>query len=230
MKIKKNSTILQDFDSKIDSEIIISEDVEVNLIQIVNNEKINSQINITLERGAKLNIVQFIFNCENFDNCVYLKDSSKYNLKSAFYINNANLKIVNSSIHVEKNSHSNMNIKGAVINGSRVICDGIVRIEKNAKKSQGYQNINGLILDDNSIISSEPILEINNNDVKCSHGCSISQIKEEILFYMENRGISKKDAINLVLEGMFLELFTYILDKEIKKRIETLIYYNLYEK
>lgn len=224
MEIKKDSNIFHDFK---DNEIIVSKGITVNLIQILDDKKVNKKINITLEEGSKLIITQAIFNCENLINTVYLKRNAKYELNSVFYGNNSVMGIVNSSIHLENNSYSNMKINGAAINESKIICNGVVRIEKDAKDSQGYQRINGLLLDDASNISSEPILEIENNCVKCSHGCSISQIKNEVLFYMQSRGLSKNSAISLIVESMFNTLFTDNLDSESKKRIETLINKNI---
>lgn len=220
MEIKKNSTMLFDFKDK---EIKILDNIELDLIQIVNDKKLDFELKIVLGKNSKLNVYQAVFDCISFKNNVYLKQNSKYELKSAFYANNVNMKIVNSSIHQEEKSCSNMEINGAVINRSKVICDGIVRIKKNAKLSEGYQKINGLLLDELSNISSEPVLEIENNEVRCSHGCSITQIKDEIAFYMQSRGISKSEIVNLIVEGYFNKLIENIEDNKINNKITSLI-------
>ena len=83
---------------------------------------------------------------------------------------------------------------------------------RSAIKSSANQNLKGIILDNTSSISGEPTLKIDNSQVKCSHGFSVSQISEEILFYMGSRGISKDQAIWLVIGGFFemaLEIQSY---------------------
>ncbi len=185
--------------------IIIKENLNVKINEINNNKYLWKNTQIYLQKNSNLNLAQFSFGIKFNDSKIFLEKNTNYNLKSAYYINNSNSYMKNSAIHLENNSNSNLSVKGSVINNSNVYSDGLIKIEKDAINSNAYQKLSGVLLDDSSSIKSEPVLEILNNEVKCSHGADIAQIKEELLFYMEAKGIEKEDAVKLYLIGFFNE-------------------------
>jgi len=65
-----------------------------------------------------------------------------------------------------------------------------------------------------------PNLEIENNDVRCSHGATVTQIDEDKLFYMRARGLDTFSAKNMIVEGFFDPIIVSIEDKEIKEIIK----------
>ena len=72
--------------------------------------------------------------------------------------------------------------------------NGKIMVRPDAQKINAFQANNNLLLSDDSSINSKPQLEIYADDVKCSHGCTIGQLDEDAIFYMNTRGISKEDA------------------------------------
>ena len=86
-------------------------------------------------------------------------------------------------------------------------------------------NNNNLLLSDKSEMQSNPQLEINCEDVKCAHGSTSGNLDKEALFYLRSRGISKKDAKDILIEGFINKLLSSFnpefisLDERIKKWI-----------
>jgi len=112
--------------------------------------------------------------------------------------------------HRNRGTYGRVLVKGTAINGARVKVNGLVKIEKDASKTDSYLTMKMLILDEKSMATVEPRLEIENNDVKASHSATVGKIDDEQLFYLISRGISLEEARKLIING-FLE--------EIKKEI-----------
>ena len=94
-----------------------------------------------------------------------------------------------------------VDVKGVVRGGARVKIKGLVKIDEGAKQSDSFLSMKLLLLDDKSMATAEPELEIKNNEVKASHSASVGRIDEEQLFYLETRGISRTEAENLIIKG-----------------------------
>jgi Fe-S cluster assembly protein SufD len=105
--------------------------------------------------------------------------------------------------HKAKDTTSYLDVKGALDGKSKAIYRGLVRIEKGAPNSDGYQNEETLLLSSDAEASAVPNLEIDNNDVKCSHGTAIGQIDKSKLFYMMTRGMDEITAKRKLVEGFF---------------------------
>ena len=200
--------------------IIVEKNKHLELIEYCNSQNNWKTTNICLDKNAQVNNQQIIFNSKLFITNSYLKQNSSYNLYSVYYHKNSQNYILNSAIHKEEDTKSDLIINGAVSENSKTINDGLIKITQKAKKSNGYQTLNNTLLDDNSTILSEPLLEIENFNVKCSHGCSISQIKEDILFYMQTRGLTKKKAIKIVIEGYINQVISKISNKQYNSLIK----------
>jgi len=107
--------------------------------------------------------------------------------------------------HKAPNSTSNLLIRGVFEDESKFHYTGLVKIEKKAQKSHAYQKNQNLILSDGVFVESEPFLEIEANDVFCTHGSTTGKINEDQLYYLISRGIRKEDAKRLIIQG-FLDL------------------------
>jgi len=113
------------------------------------------------------------------------------------FVVDSNLK----SIHSAKNTTSDILSKG-ILRNSQSYVRGLVKINKYAQNSNGYQKSDVLLLDNSKAVSI-PDLEIHNNDVKCSHGSTITRLDEAKVFYMQSRGLSKEQAQLELIEGFF---------------------------
>lgn len=188
--------------------INVAEGVRVQLLEVLEGVKLSKELDIQLGEASKLERYELVLNSAYSISTVSIKNMAHYNLKSVFYSASSLLYHINNSIQIGKNSHSTMSIRGIAVKGARVISEGLIRVDKKATSSYSSQNIQGLIIDENSHITSEPSLEIETNDVRCSHAASISQISKDILFYMNSRGLSEKDTIDLITEGLIVEVLT----------------------
>ena len=94
--------------------------------------------------------------------------------------------------HIEPNCESHQDYKGIYDERSTGVFNGKVVVEKEAQKTNAYQQNNNVLVSDKATINAKPQLEIFADDVKCSHGCTIGQLDDDALFYMQQRGIPKK--------------------------------------
>lgn len=108
--------------------------------------------------------------------------------------------------HVAPNTNSNLLFKGAVDDQSRAIYTGMIRIEPDAGRVAAYQTNRNLKLSDEAWAESVPNLEIENNDVTCSHASAVGPVDEEQQFYLESRGVPSDIAEALVVRGFFAEV------------------------
>jgi Fe-S cluster assembly protein SufD len=108
--------------------------------------------------------------------------------------------------HVAPNTTSNMLFKGAVEDHSRAVYTGLIHIGKGAKGSRAFQTNRNVKLSEGAWAESVPNLEIENNDVKCSHASAVGPVDEEQLFYLESRGVPTPVAERLVVLGFFEEV------------------------
>ena len=98
------------------------------------------------------------------------------------------------AFHEKSNTNSVMLAKGILNDKSRAMHRGTIRVEKNALHCQGHQRSDLLLLGDEARCNAIPILEVENDDVSCSHGTTMGQIDEEQLYYLLSRGLDEQRA------------------------------------
>jgi len=125
--------------------------------------------------------------------------------------------------HKQENCESHEMYKGIYDDASTGVFNGKVIVDKLAQKTNAYQQNDNILIGDKASINSKPQLEIFADDVKCSHGCTIGQIDENALFYMESRGIPKKEAKALLLFAFGNDVVEKIKIPALRKRITKLI-------
>ena len=105
--------------------------------------------------------------------------------------------------HRVGNTRSDLLFKGALQDVSRTVYAGLIRIEKHAARSDAYQANRNLVLSDKAKATSIPMLEIDNNDVRCTHGATVGPVDPEHLFYLRSRGIPESTAKRMLIQGFF---------------------------
>jgi Fe-S cluster assembly protein SufD len=105
--------------------------------------------------------------------------------------------------HVAGNCLSDLLYQGALLGKSRSVYEGTIRAWPGAQKTNAYQSNRNLLLSNKARADSLPRLEIEANDLRCTHGATVSQVDEEQIFYLMSRGISHDDAVRLIVEGFF---------------------------
>ncbi len=125
--------------------------------------------------------------------------------------------------HATPNCESHQNYKTILGGNSTGVFNGKIFVEKEAQKTDAFQQNNNILLSDKATINAKPQLEIFADDVKCSHGCTIGQLDESAMFYMRQRGIPKKEANALLLYAFSNEVIESIKIPELKQRIMKII-------
>lgn len=125
--------------------------------------------------------------------------------------------------HAAPNCESFQDYKGIYSDRSTGVFNGKVFVEKDAQKTNAFQKSNNILLSDKATINAKPQLEIFADDVKCSHGCTVGQLDETALFYMQQRGIPKKEAKALLMYAFSNAVIENIKIPELKQRITKII-------
>jgi Fe-S cluster assembly protein SufD len=123
------------------------------------------------------------------------------------------------SEHTGKNTESLIRTKSG-LRRSKAIIKGLIRKNKDAESSSGYQKSDILLIDEESKGVSIPDLEIQNEQVKCTHGSTISRIDEEKIFYLQSRGLSKNEAETMMIEGFYDTILNIVSDKALREELK----------
>lgn len=108
--------------------------------------------------------------------------------------------------HQAPNATSDLLYKGGLKDSSRIVWKGMIRVEKPAQKTDAYQKNDSLLLSESARADSIPGLEIEANDVRCTHGATAGQVDEDMVFYLRSRGIDRDTAVRLIVEGFFAQV------------------------
>lgn len=125
--------------------------------------------------------------------------------------------------HTTPNCESHQDYKGIYSDRSTGVFNGKIYVEKEAQKTNAFQKSNNILIGDKATINAKPQLEIFADDVKCSHGCTIGQLDETAMFYMQQRGIPKKEAKALLMYAFSNAVIESIKIPELKERITNII-------
>jgi Fe-S cluster assembly protein SufD len=105
--------------------------------------------------------------------------------------------------HVAGNCLSDLLYQGALLGRSRSVYEGTIRAWPGAQGTNAYQSNRNLLLSSKARADSLPKLEIEANDLRCTHGATISHVDEDQVFYLMSRGIPRPEAVRLIVEGFF---------------------------
>lgn len=108
--------------------------------------------------------------------------------------------------HAAPRSRSALLFKGAVAQSAHSVYSGLIRVEKGAKGTNAFQTNRNLVLSEGAQADSVPNLEIEDNDVRCSHASAVGPIDESQLFYLESRGVPTDMAQRLITLGFMDEV------------------------
>ncbi|RTY88223.1 Fe-S cluster assembly protein SufD [Flavobacterium sp. RSP15] len=125
--------------------------------------------------------------------------------------------------HSTPNCESHQDYKGIYSDRSTGVFNGKIFVEREAQKTNAFQKSNNILLSDKATINAKPQLEIFADDVKCSHGCTIGQLDETAMFYMQQRGIPKKEAKALLMFAFSNKVIESVKIPELKQRIAKII-------
>jgi Fe-S cluster assembly protein SufD len=112
--------------------------------------------------------------------------------------------------HIAPNTTSDFAFKGVLRDTASAVWRGMIRVEKDAQKTNAYQENRNLLLSKTAHADSIPGLEILANDVRCTHGATLSQVDREQLFYAMARGLSRQESERLIVRGFFQDVLDRI--------------------
>jgi Fe-S cluster assembly protein SufD len=125
--------------------------------------------------------------------------------------------------HVAPYAASDLLFKGAVKDRSRSVYNGTIRVWPKAHGTDAYQANRNLSLSPGARVDTMPRLEIGANDVRCTHGATVSKIEEEYIFYLMSRGITRTEAEKLIVDGFFDEVIERVPVESVQQTVRAAI-------
>ena len=121
--------------------------------------------------------------------------------------------------HAAPDTTSELLFKGALADHARSVYTGLIRVRPNARGTEAFQTNRNLKLSEHAWAESVPNLEIENNDVKCSHASAVGPVDPEQRFYLESRGVPTDEAEKLIVAGFFDEVLSRFPDQRMADRV-----------
>lgn len=118
--------------------------------------------------------------------------------------------------HGARDTHSDLLFKNTLFGKAKTIFSGLIFVDEGAHGTDAYQTCRNLMMTDECEANSMPGLEINADDVKCSHGSTSARVSDEEIFYLQARGINAKMARSLVAMGFSVEAIEKIEDEQLE--------------
>ncbi|MHB8089459.1 MAG: Fe-S cluster assembly protein SufD [Anaerolineaceae bacterium] len=182
---------------------------------------------VSVDRDAE---VDWIFGAlgshltKNFSDLNLVGQGSTGKMSGFFFTNgNQHLDHDTQQNHLAPNTTSDLLFKGALIGESRSVWQGMIYVAENASKTDGYQANRNLVLSEKARADSIPGLEILTDDVRCTHGATVGKLDPDQVFYLESRGIPRKEAEKLIVEGFFDPIMQRIPFEGVRKRFQNAI-------
>ncbi len=140
--------------------------------------------------------------------CVQLREPRAESLLNGLYCVNKDQLVDNHTIiqHPVEQCRSRQEYKGILMDSSNAVFNGKIRVSPQAQGTESYQLNKNLLLGKDAKVHTKPELEIEADDVKCSHGATVGQLSDDHIFYLRSRGVSKRSAVRMLAEGFALDL------------------------
>lgn len=153
---------------------------------------------------------------------IFDKPGVSCHLIGAYVLNEGEkLDLQTRAIHNTRNTSCLQDVRGILRDNSDSKYIGSIVIEGQAFQTESFLDDSVLVLGNGTKNQSDPTLEIKNNDVKASHGSTTGRINETEVFYLMARGLSKKEAENIIIEGFFEKLVNQIEDETSREEFFT---------
>ncbi len=121
--------------------------------------------------------------------------------------------------HEAPHCRSDFLYKAALQDKSRTVWRGMIGVDPEAQKTDGYQRNDNLLLSDQARADSIPGLEILADDVRCTHGSTSGKVDEELIFYAQSRGFTRKEAVRMIVTGFFQQIFDRITIESVREAL-----------
>ena len=125
--------------------------------------------------------------------------------------------------HQKPHTKGQVTVKGVLKDKSQSVFWGLIRIDPGAQHANAFQSQRSLIIENGPRSNAIPSLEIEANDVRCTHAASASQVDEEQIFYLKSRGLTEDDARKIIVDGFFEPIIAKMPLPLVQARIRILI-------
>ena len=156
-------------------------------------------------------------------------NNSECEIKSALFLNEEDHQEIKTLVnHLVPNCKSFQKIKSVLDSNAKGVYQGKIFVKDIAQKTNAYQLSKALLISENSEFDSKPELEIYADDVKCSHGSTSGNVDENSIHYLMTRGLTKKEATQLLINGFLKEIISEIKSDTIRKFVENKLEFQVY--
>jgi Fe-S cluster assembly protein SufD len=209
-------------------DIEVFENSKLNYIFLVNENAANQNTHhqFSLHKNAKLNMINGFFSKElkSIVSVDLNGEGSEVLLNSVVISSDKSNQSVDSKItHYAPNSYGDMYNIAIAKDQGKVILNGIEKIKKGNFQANSFQTLKGIILSDEATVEVNPILLIDEYDVKAGHGATIGKIEEEQMYYLQSRGLTKLEAEKMIINSYINPIVDKINDEDIHKDFERAI-------
>jgi Fe-S cluster assembly protein SufD len=121
--------------------------------------------------------------------------------------------------HRAAHCRSDLLYKGALQDHSHLVWRGMIKVDPGAQKTNGYQRDDNLILSESARADSIPGLEIEADDVICTHGATAGRVDDQQIFYARCRGLTRNEAVRMIVAGFFQQVFDRITIESVREAL-----------
>jgi Fe-S cluster assembly protein SufD len=129
--------------------------------------------------------------------------------------------------HAKPHCPSHEVYKGILADRAKAVFNGKIVVRQDAQKTDAKQTNKALLLSDDATINTKPQLEIFADDVKCTHGAAIGQLDDDAMFYLRARGISERDARDMLIHAFAGEILNHIKIDAVRAKVEAAVFEKL---
>jgi Fe-S cluster assembly protein SufD len=129
------------------------------------------------------------------------------------------LDVFSVDLHETGPSGGDVHWRGAATGQSRASFEGLIQINPGAQQSHTYLQIHSMLLSPNAKLDAIPSVLVSADDVSASHGGTVGELDEALIFYMQSRGLSRPEAVRVIVEGFFEPLITQLEDPGLERSI-----------
>jgi Fe-S cluster assembly protein SufD len=141
---------------------------------------------------------------------------------NGLYIVNGSQHVDNHTVidHAKPHATSHELYKGILDGTAAAVFNGRIIVRVDAQKTDSKQTNKNLVLSDNAVIHTKPELQIHADDVRCTHGATIGQLDAESMFYLQSRGIGKREARSLLTHAFAQDILDRVKVQSVKEELE----------
>lgn len=214
---RSNSAVKLSFD--------IGKNASVKLVQLLNpTEKLRHETFANCSKGGKFQIMTIMTGNGDIysDNRTELEgDSSSINAEVAYLGKNSQTIDYNIAVnHWGKDTHSEINAAGALMDSAKKVFRGTIDFKTGSSDSKGSENETVIMLGDDVVNKTVPLILCSEENVEGSHGATIGELDDDTLFYFESRGIGREEAERIMAYAALKRLISLSGDKEFAEQAQ----------